>query len=479
MRKALTVFKKLLSSDHFLYLGFKSLAAVVNLVSIGLFVAWFGLETYGASALIVASSTLLLSIVGQWMINAVSRYFYEFQENFFRTLWSYGLLILLMTVVIIPLGLSAGERMVNFTLVINLFVLTFCYNFSLEFIRMKRQVFVYGISILIEAVASVATGYILSQRDTGVINPVYLCIAVSMYLPLLFHLLMIRPNLSRATVTQGRMKEIFHFGYPMSISSLFGQVIFFGARYFLGLFFGLKEVGIFSTLYDISQRGATFILNTLTGASQVIIFKEYGMHNLEKVNKYLNKQINLILQFSVIVALLFFNAYPYIMQVAGKSGLEDYKFMLVFVSIIVSINRIKSGTFDLILQLEKNTLGITRSTLLGAVISVVPGILIVKYYGIWGAVCSMLLSYCVSLFYSYVLVRRMRIAYFNLNASVIKKNLGVYALVALVLLASLLSFFRFESQAGNIMLLFFVVISALFSIYTNSTWYTRGGKESV
>ncbi|GGJ24969.1 lipopolysaccharide biosynthesis protein [Deinococcus roseus] len=475
MHRVLAVSKKLLTSDHFLYLGFKSLAAVVNLLSIGLFVSWFGLERYGESALIIASSTLVLSILGQWLINAVSRFFYDHQEAPFKTLWSLSLLLLLLSTVL--LFVPAGAGFVRFATTLNLLLLYFSYNFSLEIIRMKRWVIFYGICMLVEAGAAILGGYYLSSHPQNLFNPIYICIALSMYVPLVMMVLVLKPSFRMKELTRERMQEMFRYGYPMSISSLFGQVIFFGARYFLGLFFGLKEVGIFSTLYDISQRGATFILNTLTAASQVGIFKAYSAGKLEQVNKDLNKQINLVLQFSVIVALLYFNAYPYILQLTHATDLQAYKWMLVVVSIIVSINRIKSGTFDLVLQLEKNTLNITRSTVVGAIVSLVPGILLVKFYGIWGAVCSMLFSYLASLLYSYLLVRRMHIPYLKMNRSVVKKNFPVYLMVGLMFAVSVALFSGMQYGTGNLIMLGFVMGMALFSIYINSTGSARGGEE--
>jgi O-antigen/teichoic acid export membrane protein len=190
-----------------------------------------------------------------------------------------------------------------------------------------------------------------------------------------------------------KAKELAHFSIPIMLSSIISFYITFGDRYFLRIFGGLSEVGIYSLGYKFG-----FLL------SFICIEPFFSIWNTEKYN-VLNREDaketfqQTFLIFSAILILISAGVSVFVKDVlkvmAHVSFWSAYRITpIILISYILHAWVMYS---NLGLLIEKKTIEITYGTVLSAIVISIGYITLIPKFGALGAAWSTLIAYATRL----------------------------------------------------------------------------------
>ncbi len=266
------------------YLGSKIFAAILNLVTMAVFVRMGGKETYGLYILQIAWAYMLYSVTMQWLRFS---FFACFREDngadliatYLRML-AIGFAGLLLVAVG---GVAANMMTAGFALGIVILVLGLAsYEALSEIARTRLQARNVAIGVIIRAVLMLAFGVIvLSYRPSA------LGLALSVgaaHLGAALALLLLSKNIGQGQWSASAKKSLWDYGKPLipafGLDALGLQL----DRLLLARFGSLETVGIYGAASDLIRQTMIVVAEAIAGAYFTVARKaaEQGEENQAK-----------------------------------------------------------------------------------------------------------------------------------------------------------------------------------------------------
>jgi len=323
-------------SIYFLGILFSGL---ISFITIPLIVSYYGVEGYGSFSLIQNFILILISFGGGWLNQGVLR-FNNFSTNFkfsifqlfFFTFFPLSLLCFgILTYMNVGIAISIIGTLTMF--------LGSLVALSIVFYQSKfnaRKSFYFDFfRILVFLAMVIAFHLILTEIDTLLRLTISFFISYLISFALLlridFKFFKISVDLFIKKYSKGYFlslfKEnnyLFHYGWPMAFWFAISSLLNVSDRYIIDYYLNDKDVGTYSAIYDMLNKGITLLYAPILVAGFPIMTQKYNSGNKKGAMQFLKKLIFFeALIFLVIIVIAYFLRVFFITRIVGIEVTEQ------------------------------------------------------------------------------------------------------------------------------------------------------------
>jgi O-antigen/teichoic acid export membrane protein len=407
-----------LLKDMTKYIPAQVVPGIVGFISIPILTHLFSPVKYGNYALVLATISILTTIVG-WVSMSIIRFYPAFERDkeldYFHANIIKLSFISIAACLIISFGiLLVGKSYISIQLFrimhigLMVFAFTSFFNILQHFLRSKREINWYsGFTIWRSAVClglGLLMVIIFDFDIEGLLWGNVLGLVIIM--PILWIKSVGRINIFHSKISGSLLKKMAGYSFPLVIGNLAAWILSLSDRYMLEFFRGSHEVGIYAASYNISEYSIIFISSLFMLASGPIGVSIWEKDGEEKSKEFIREltRYHLIVCIPAVVGLSIL-ARPIISVLTGEEYFEGYK-IIPFVTI---------GAFFLGLQQRfqtgflyyKRTYFITFSLVAAGLLNLMLNFLFIPEYGYIAAAVTTLISYAFLLLLVVVFSRRM------------------------------------------------------------------------
>lgn len=370
---------------------------------------------YGVMALVNATMGIIGIVVGLGMNNAISRFYYEFDNDGKRklvvsTIYFIGLgMGILMAPVfyvlsgylsIVVFKSTAYQKLFLVSSIALLFgIIT---NICMEYLRVIAASTKYVSISLIRMVVVISFNiFFIVFEKTGVIGIFY----SSLISGIIFSSLLSFYLLSKIGLnfSLSLSIEMIKYSFPLIFSNIFRVIVNESDKYFVNYFFSPAETGIFSLAQKIASSIHTLVTSPFI---QTYIPRRFEIMKREDAKEtYASISIYYLLVVSSIGLALAVFSHEIITVMTTTQYYASSKF-IPFMILSLIIFGMKYH-FQIGIMIEKKTKIIAYINAISCFINIALNWLLIRHWGIWGAILSVNIAYATITVLDYVFSQKM------------------------------------------------------------------------
>ena len=200
--------------------------------------------------------------------------------------------------------------------------------------------------------------------------------------------------------------ESYKYAFIFFIGTIAYKIVEFSDRYFIDYYLDKESVGVYSLYSQFGSVLNTIIFTIVISIGYPKLLKAIYTNNFKLIIKEKNDMLIEIVIISVLTIFGWYLLLDSLLEVINKPlYLEfNYLFYLVIISnILLNI----SYVYHFIMIGYKKDYEITFLTLIGAAINILLNIILIKNYGIIGAIFSKIIAFTFILISKYIMQRRL------------------------------------------------------------------------
>ena len=370
---------------------------------------------YGIMALVNATMEIIGMVVGLGINNAMSRFYFDFdteeeKKKVISTVYIIGVLI---GIVFFPVFYFCAGIISKFVLgsdqFTTLFLIAFAallfgilVNICFDYMRIVAASTKYVTISLIRMFVIISLNiYFIAVVKTGVIGIFYSSlIGASMFsIPLSVDLLR-KVGLGFSFTVA---KEMIKYSFPLIFSNVFRVIVNESDKYFINYFFSPFETGIFSLAQKVGSSIHVLITSPFLQTYLPRRFELMKRDNAKSI--YADISLSYLLIISTVgLALSIFS--PEIIHIMTTSQYFEASKYIPFIVLSLIIFGMKYH-FQIGIMIEKRTKFIAYINGVSCIVNVALNWILIRTYGIWGAIIAINISYAVITILDYFISQRM------------------------------------------------------------------------
>lgn len=201
----------------------------------------------------------------------------------------------------------------------------------------------------------------------------------------------------RLSVEWKALKEMLVYGIPLIFTAVSSQLLSSGDRYIMLYFLTSSSVGIYAIAQKIGGVINVFLLNSFQQGFMPIAFKMFDQENSKRFFSKVLTYYTFILALTALFVSFFSKEVVYLL--ADHSYYQSYT-VVPFVAFAFLVKGINS-VFTLSYHYSKKTTGYAIIIVVGMLLNIGMNILMIPWFGMYGAGISMLSSYIFMAVLSY------------------------------------------------------------------------------
>ena len=197
-------------------------------------------------------------------------------------------------------------------------------------------------------------------------------------------------------ISKPMIKEIVLYSFPMIPNALSWWIVNVSDRTLISIFLGIAFNGIYTVSCKFSN-----ILNSIFSVFNMSWQETASLHiNDDDCELFFSNMINQILMFFSNIGLLILAVLPIVYPyVIGSEYSNSYKYIPIL--IYANTWNVLIGLIGGIYVAKKKTREIANTTIMSAIINIVVNLMLIKYFGLYAACISTLISYISMSLYRY------------------------------------------------------------------------------
>ena len=371
----------------------KLIPSALNFFSITYFARMLGPDQYGTLSLVTSGATLLGSLVLQWPLHYLIR-FYSATEYSPKQLTHSLLLMQVLTLFVATCGLLvAGVWSGSFVWFGCLAVFTvsqslFAFTLRVHNVREDRSEYLklnIGRSVLY-----FLFGYLVIKWW----GPSYVSVALAGVFAYLLTSLFSYPRDSFSKSMLVRIPNANRYIIPVMLSN--GLLLSFDTlpRYLLSHFHTSAVTGVFSINYEIIQFSLQSLITVTLLTTGPLLFKKYEKGGLAEAFLVLDRIVTYCAVLAVpAMVVLAFVIDPVVKIVSGKDFVQSSGSTNFLIAVGATLSGIKIVLFDQILLMHKKALLLFKLNIAGFLVNALLCVLLIPPYGAFGAALSVMTAF--------------------------------------------------------------------------------------
>lgn len=430
-------YKKIAKHGSVYFIG-NILQRAVSFIMLPIYTHYLSPADYGVLELLTLIIDFVSLIFGMGLADAIFRYYakYEKEKDKNEVVSTSLLIVLFMNIIGVFFIFSVSEPLShfvfgskNYTNLIILYSITLLtqslISVPMVFFRAKQRPFIYLASSLIKLIMQLCLNIyfivFLEMRVEGVIYSALITGAVMSTVLSAFTLYWTKIRWS-----MNKAHELVHFSLPVIGASLLSFYFTFGDRYFIRVYCGVGEVGIYSLAYKFG-----FLLDYLVMQPFFNIWKS-EMYAVAKKDNAIKIFQDIFIIFSIIIVFTGVGISVFLEDVLSIMAHPDFWPAASIAPIIMASYVIQGwmGYGSIGIMIKEKMIERTYANLI-AVIVITPGYLfLIPLYGSFGAALSTLAAFSVRGWY--LIWRSNKIYYMGLQWSKIIYLVGIAFVIILL-----------------------------------------------
>ncbi len=432
----------MLARHSLAYLLVRGLPGLVNFLALAIYTRLVSPEEYGHYALILATVSLLNSLIFQWLRLGLLRFLPVYQqENREGALTSVLLTVFLIIALCTGILATAvffiwtdGFSRVFIILGTLLLWSQAWFEISLEIPRSRLQPFLYGRIFLTKTVASVLLSATLAYMGYGAYGLLSGLIAGELISIVLFT----RKDWGSAKVKKPEKQivaTLLTYGLPLTVSFILNFVINSSDRIMITWLLDSEATGLYSVGYDLSKQSLWVLMISINLASYPLAIKALEQRGFQAAQEQLARNAALLVGITLPTATGLAILAP---NLAGVFLGESFQTAAPIIMPWIAFGALLGGFTNFYLvqsfQLGKNTKMQIWPFAAAAILNLVLNLLLLPVYGIVGAAYATVAAYFTNLILCWIIGKRifpMPIPYADILKIIIATILMVFLLIFL------------------------------------------------
>ena len=394
-----------------LYALARGVPGMLNFVALAVFSHLLDPVGYGQYALVIAISTLLNSVLFEWLHLGLLRYLPTEAADrlpFLRTIIAgYGLVVAgtaVLGALSLPFVDAAIRPLVGLALVLTWGQVWF--ELTLELLRARLQPVAYGALSLTRAVLSLGLGVVLVRAGLGSTGRL-LGLLLGALLPGLVWSAWCWRGVAALRYDRTTMRTLLRYGLPLTVTFAFSFILSTSDRLLLGALQGAAAAGVFSVGMDLAQQSLVLLMSIVNLAAYPLAVRAMNEHGEGAARKQLVNNGALLLAVSVPAAVGLSVMAPQIARAALGADFQGAAVQLIpWVSLSALLLGFKAYHLDLSFQLGQNTKQQVWIVLMAAAVNVGLNLLLIPRLGYMGCAYASVAAASVALLLSWIWGRR-------------------------------------------------------------------------
>lgn len=431
----------------------------ISFLMLPFYTKWLSVEEYGTTDIITIYATFLLGIVSGCIAESIFIFPKDKKAEVQKEYFSTGLYFAIISFVICSFLFIITKVSFNYFQFQNVFssytwwifwivVATFFQNYMQQFSRSIDKVAVYAISgIVLTASTAIfafilvphygVLGFLLAQIFSLLIGALYTFIHSKAYL-----------FLEISSIKKERGIEMLRYSIPLIPNGIMWLLVSALNRPVLEYYFGMNEVGLFAVASKFPSI-LIVVFSIFIFSWQISVLEEFKKPGYKE---FYNKMLRLIFLILTILScgVTIFSK-TIISVMADEKFLESWRILplLVFAVLFSSLSGFVGTNFSA----TKQSKYYFYSSLWGALGSILFNVLLVPFYGLYGAALAVVLSYAI------MAISRIKYSWKLVKIS----NLFIYGLMLLINILFILITLYIQNimLKGALYLLLFITILIL------------------
>ena len=373
-----------------------------------LYTRWLGTAGFGESDLVITYSSFLVCIMTMCVADGI----FVFTKNqgqgvkkiyFSSSLLFIGIMLLFWAVVWVSLEIVFDVLEVknsfanNLWLIFGMVVSTFIQQFSQQFVLSLEKIKIYSFTGILYSLLTLlfsywlipqigVRGYILAVIYANLLTGSYSFLFSKSY-----------QYLSFRKFEKGKIYELLKYSIPLIPNGVMWWLVSALNRPVMEYNLDYSAIGIFAVANRFPGI-ITMVFTVFSVAWNISVFEEYGKDGYEDFYKKIFRM--LFLSIIIVASIIIFSSELMISIFAAPEFHEAWKYMIVM--IVTSFISCLSSFFGTNFGVVKQSKYFFYSSIWGAATAIVFNIILIPFFGIWGATFSGLLSFVVMMSSRYI-----------------------------------------------------------------------------
>jgi O-antigen/teichoic acid export membrane protein len=386
---------------------------LLNFVGIAVFTRLLAPGDYGWYALVITAVTVANAVAFQWLRLGLLRFLPAYKgkdTEFLSTIVLGFACVMAISGVAAAISCVAVSDSTSRALILAGTVLLWgqaWYDMNLELIRSELLPKTYGLISLGRAVLTLCLGVLMVYLGYGAMGLLFASL-VGMVLPVL------NPSFARwrtcrlGKVDRVALSSLLRYGLPLTVNFALGYTVASSDRLFLAWLNGPRDVGLYSSGYDLAQQSLVMLMLVINLAAYPLVIRALEERGLDAAKRQLEQYAGLLFAIALpAVAGLSILAPNIALVVLGEQYREAGGVLIPWISWAAMLFGMKIYYFDLSFQLGKNTWGQTSIAAVAAFVNIGFNFMLIPSLGGMGAAYSTIIAYAVACGLSWLVGRRV------------------------------------------------------------------------
>lgn len=387
-----------LSRDAVIYFVARAIPALLQFGTIVLFARLLGPHDYGLYVLIAAGSFSIAEVLSQWAQQAMVRFYPQRASDpaAFRRSLSLALVLVagasgVVGVLAAVVAVAFGLDLVLTGLAIVLVTSTCIFNLLRAYFQAALRPHPWAVFSILNSGGRLALALAFIPMMGATVTAFLLAAAVTQVV-LLIPLVRSVENgaLLLAGFTRTEIRRWWTYGWPLTGWSACLQVLVLADRYLIAAFRGSYAAGVYSSIYDLANRGLYPVVDAVVLAVQPMVM--HAGHAPERVRALIARGCRYIMLFIVpLVALSIVDGERALRLILGEPYAASYRILPVLLAGFLAWHL--ASTVQKTLEVTNRTRTVLLAVGTAAGANLVLSVPLIVAWGIVGAAVATLLSY--------------------------------------------------------------------------------------
>lgn len=403
----------MIAQHSLLYFASKFVPAIASMLAIVFYTRFLSPEDYGRYSLTIAVAMGMNAVFFQWLNLALGRYLPEHQpEEQIRWLstavfgWGCLAFVNLLLVWLLPLPDWYPDFAIVFSCLALVAAAQGWFDLSIRLDNINFNPLRYGVASAVKSVLALAGGLAALYLGLGV-EAVLLALVCGLVLATLFQW-QIWGKVRWCHVRFSLLKQMFHYGAPLTLTFLMVFFVDVSGRLFLNHYMGAHSVGVFSAAYEFTQYVIGTLLIVVHLAAFPLVMARYAADGQAGAQQQLKSTCELVIALALPVCVGFALLANEISAVfLGEEFRDGAVAIIPLISFALLLSVVKSYYFDYAFQIAKSTVYQLVCMAVAAFCVVIANVILIPLYGLSGAAYASCIGFAVALLMSIVLGKRV------------------------------------------------------------------------
>ncbi len=381
--------------DSFILLSSKIVPAFIGILTTPILTNLLSLNEYGSFTLLFTVLTLIFTFSSSWVTSINIRFYPKFPssnlDSFLNILLLYSIIV---SIILWTSCYFFYYKIDIFQFYIGILWILFntIFDFLINKLRVRNNLSIYSIILSLKPLLSLVLTYVLliyyrKSFDIILISQIVVTAVLSIYVSIKIK------NLNEQEINSNINYQILlKYGLPVAFSNIIIFLLSYADRFIIFRFLGFEKLGIYSAIYDISEKSIFFINSLILLTTSINSFKIFENFGKIKTKNYLQNVLNLYIIFIPFLILIFFLSENIILKYIFPESYQEAFKLFPYISIggfLVGIMH----RFSIILSIYEKTSLIFKTACIALLSNIAFNFILIKYFDISGAVISTVLTY--------------------------------------------------------------------------------------